>query len=76
MNEGGIRIVIKEADRIIVREIYTEWRKSLGESIIFYPPESAGILRGNIVDGITLNNVPRDFLTILREKGISYKEIG
>ena len=72
MNEGGIRIVIKEENRRNVQNIYFEWRKSLGDSIVFEPPQSAGILQGNIVDGITLNNVPRDFLPILKEKGISY----
>ena len=75
MNKGGIRIVIKEEDKRNVLNIYTEWRKSLGDSIFLEPPQSAGILHGNIVDGITLNNVPSDFLSILKEKGISYKEI-
>ena len=75
MNEGGIRIVIKEADRRNVLNTFTEWRRTLGDSIVFEPPQSAGILQGNIVDGITLNNVPRDFLPILKEKWISYKEI-
>ena len=75
MNDGGIRIVIKEEDRRNVLNIYAEWRRFLGDSIFLEPPQSAGILQGNIVEGIALNNVPRDFLTILKEKGVSYKEI-
>ena len=74
-SEGSTRIMIKHEDRVNVNNIYHVWCSSLGELNFFYPPESVGLFdeRG-LEQGKILNNVPRPFLKILKENGISYQE--
>lgn len=75
MNEDVVSIVVDEADKRTVLNTYYEWRRSTGDTIISLPPESAGLFdeRG-LEQGKILNNVPRDFLRVLKETGISYEE--
>ena len=75
MNEDVVSIVVDEADKRTVLNTYYEWRRSAsGDTIISLPPESAGLLEGDLVNGTRFSSVPRDFLKVLKEKGISYKE--
>lgn len=74
MNEDVVSIVVDEADKRTVLNTYYEWRRSTGDTIISLPPESAGLLEGDLVKGTRFSSVPRDFLKVLKEKGISYKE--
>jgi hypothetical protein len=74
MNEDVVSIVVDEADRRTVLNTYYEWRRSTGDTIISLPPESAGLLEGDLIKGSKFSRVPKDFLKALKEKGISYKE--
>lgn len=76
MNEDIVSIVVDEADKRTVLNTYYEWQRSTGDTMISFPPESAGLFdeRG-LEQGKILNNVPRLFLKVLKEKGIAYKEI-
>ena len=75
MNEDVVSIVVDEADKRTVQNIYYDWKRSSGYSIVILLPESAGLLEGDLVNGTRFSSVPRDFLKVLKEKGISYKEL-
>lgn len=74
MNEDVISIVVDEADRRTVQNIYDTWKRSTGYSIVFSLPESAGLLEGDLIKGTRFSRIPIDFLKVLKEEGISYKE--
>jgi transcriptional regulator of met regulon len=75
MNEDVISIIVDEADRRTVQNIYDAWKRSIGYSMVVLLPESAGLPEGDLVKGTRLSSVPRDFLKVLKEKGIAYIEI-
>ena len=75
-SESSTRIMINHEDRINVYNIYYEWFSSLGKTNLFYPTESVGLFdKQGLEQGKILNNVPKLFLKVLKEKGIAYKEI-
>jgi hypothetical protein len=64
-----VRIVVDNGYERTFRNLYADWRQSLGDSIIAFPPQSAGTLVGDKVIGTTFNNVPEEFLEILDDNG-------
>ena len=75
MNEDVISIIVDEADTRTVQNIYDAWKRSAGYSIVVLLPESAGLPEGDLVKGTRFSRVPREFLKILENKKIKFKEV-
>ena len=76
MKENVVSIVVDEENKQTVLNTYYEWRRSTGDKIISLPPESVGQFdKRGLEQGKILNNVPREFLKVLKEKGIAYSYI-